>query len=802
MIGHTLGHHRVLERIGAGGMGEVYRARDERLERDVALKVLRAGALADEDMRKRFRKEALALSRLNHPNIETIHEFDTQDGLDFLVMEYVTGVTLSDTLAQGPLAERELLHLGTQLAEGLAAAHEQGIVHRDVKPGNLRVTPSGRLKILDFGLARLLTPETSVTAATTEIFTGTQTLAGTLPYMSPEQLQGAHIDHRSDIWAAGVVLYEMATGRRPFDGQLVSDVIVGIQTQAPTPPSRVGAGVSPGLERVILGCLEKDPARRYQTAGDLLADLRRLEVGTGANASGADAGASEPEPRRGRQKRWNRVAVWVPLGLLVLGAVLGLLTARGAWKGGSTAPPQPAIASLAVLPLTSLSGQPAQDFVADGLHEALITELSKIGAVRVISRTSTLRFKGQSLPLAQLGRELSVDAVIEGSVLRSGNRLRVSVQLIKVDPEQHLWADSFDREFSDVLYLTSEVAQSVAREIRVTLTPTERARLARARPVNSQAYEEYVRGRHFWNQRSIEGYRQAVGSFRRAIELDSGYAPAHAGLGEVYMLLGEQGGMSTDEARTLASAAIDKALDLDPDLAEAHSALGLLKFYWEWDWAAADAAFRHAIALNPGYAAAHQLYGRALGFLGRHDDCRRELQRARELDPLSAIVQAYSGQAFIQLRQYDRAAADLESSAELNPNHALIRHNLAEVYLAQGRHDDALDQALRSVELSREPSLHYRAILGAAYAMANRRTEASSELKELTSRSKQGLVSDVDMALLETALGNRDAALTWLERGSARRDPWLAQLKGWPWFDSLAAEPRYQAVLERLRFPR
>lgn len=806
MIGRILGHHRILEKVGAGGMGEVYRAHDERLERDVALKVLRTGALADDAARRRFRKEALTLSKLNHPNIETVHEFDTHERIDFLVMEYVAGVTLSDKLAQGPLSEKELLRLAGQLAEGLVAAHEQGVVHLDLKPGNLRVTPEGRLKILDFGLARLLAPEAGVGTATTESLTETQAFAGTLAYMAPEQLRGEGVDHRSDIWAAGVVLYEMASGRRPFEGKLATAVAANIQTEPPTSPSRLRPQMSPGLEHIILKCLEKDPDLRYQSARDLLADFRRLSAGVGSGAVEPEsmAPASRKAFELDLERRWIRLPAWilVPLLVLVAGAIIGLVV-KERWRQGAPAGTSPpAITSLAVLPLANLSGQPGQDYVVEGLHEALITELSKISALRVISRTSTIRYKGSDRPLPQVARELNVDAVVEGSVLRSGNRLRVSAQLIQVDPERHLWADSFDRELTDVLYLTSDVAQAVARQIRVTLTPAEKAHLARARPVNSEAYELYAVGRHHWNQRTIDGYKQAIESFRKALGRDPWYAPVHAALADSYMLLGEQGGLPQKDARSLAAVAISKALELDRNLAEAHGSLGQWKFYYEWNWVEAEQAFKHAIELNPGYAAAHQLYGRTLGFVGRFEDGLRELQRARELDPLSIIVHAYIGQVYLYSRQYDRAAEHLQWTLELNPNHALIRHNLGELYLAQGRFAEAVEQLKKSVELSREPSVHYVAMLGCAYARANRRGDALRILNELTRQSKQGLVSAFDMASLHAALGEKQSAMTWLERGYEQRDLWLVELKAWPWFDSLVLDPRFQALLRRMNFPK
>jgi TolB-like protein/Tfp pilus assembly protein PilF len=803
MIDRTLGHYRIREQIGAGGMGEVYLARDERLERDVALKVLHEGALSDHAARRRFRKEALALSRLNHPNVETVHEFDTQDGTDFLVLEYVAGTTLSDRLAVSAVTDRELMSLGGQLAEGLAAAHAQGVLHLDLKPGNLRVTPDGRLKILDFGLAKLLMPEAGTATATTMSLAGLHQLAGTLPYMAPEQLSGQGVDHRTDIWAAGVVLYEMATGRRPFEDQRTHVLATEIQTRPPAPPSGVRPDLAPAIEHIILKCLEKDPELRYQSARDLCADFRRAGGVSSAAHSPAESrppgGQVEAAARRTRPRLPARALV--PAIVVITAAAIGLVIRQATQSRLAAGASPTTITSLAVLPLADLSKQAEPDYVAEALHEAVITELSKIKALRVISRTSTMRYQGGNVSLPQIARELGVDAIVEASVLRSGNRLRVTAQLIQADPERHLWADTFDRELSDVLYLTSDVAQAVAAQIRVTLTPTEMASLAQARSVGSAAYELYAVGRHQWSQRTLDGYRRAIESYQQALKRDPSYALVHASLADTYMLLGEQGGMPQPEARRLAEASIRKALELDDSLSEAHGSLGHFQFYYEWDWAGAERAFDRAVELNPGLAAVRQSYGRALAFLGRHDDALRELDRACQLDPLSVIAHAYLGQAYFFFREYDRSAEHLQQTLDLNPNHPLIRHNLGELYLGQGRFGDAVVQLEKSVALSGEPSTHYLAILGSAYAQGNQRGKALTILGDLMARSKRGLGSGFDLAVLYLALGDRQSAIASLERSYEQRDLWLAELRGWPWFEGVVREPRYQNLLQGLNFP-
>src|ERR1019366_1589381 len=463
LVGLRLGHYLVVERIGAGGMGEVYRARDEHLDRDVAIKVLPPKTFSDDSARKHFRTEALALSKLNHPNIATIHDFDTQQEIDFLVMEYVSGVTLSERIANHALPEKECTRLGLQLVEGLAAAHEQRVIHRDLKPNNLRLTPDGRLKILDFGLAKLAQPATPEADTESETRTG----AGTVPYMSPEQLQGGAVDARSDIWAAGTVLYEMATGHTAFHEKTATATAGAILHKPVAPPGRLTHGLSPHLEDIILKCLEKEAENRYQSAKELAVDLRRL----GAPSAGASVRTAEPKP-------WRRLVRAAIASLATLFTVVALLVAfnTGGWRdrlmgrGGHVR-----IGSLGVLPLLNFSPDPEQDYFADGMTEALITDLAKSTDLRVISRTSVMHYKETEKPLPEIARELHVDAVVEGSVQRSENRVRITAQLIRAATDQHLWADSYERDLQDILGLQNEVAHAITQQIEGRLNQKNEA---------------------------------------------------------------------------------------------------------------------------------------------------------------------------------------------------------------------------------------------------------------------------------------------------------------------------------------
>jgi len=779
VIGRTLGHYRILEEIGKGGMGVVYRAHDERLDRDVALKVLPAGTLADEASRQRFRKEALALSKLNHPNIQTVHDFDTQDGLDFLVTEYVPGVTLNDRLAGKPLPEKEVLRLGQQLAEGLAAAHEQGIIHRDLKPSNLRVTPDGRLKILDFGVAKLLGP-VSAPAATE---TGTRAMAGTPLYMSPEQRRGERVDARSDLYSAGLVLWEMATGKPPVAGRGLS------------------GRVSPELQRIVEKCLEEERENRYQSAKELAVDLRRL-------ASPSLPLAPSPQaPAWGRiGSRWPVppgsavLLLRVSVGLAAVAAVLAVLVAfnvgslRERLFGAS--PPQ--IDSLAVLPLKNLMGDPEQDYFVEGMQEALITELSKISALKVISRTSTLRYKDTDKPLPQIARELNVAGVIEGSVLREGDQVRVTVQLIHGPSDRHLWAQSFDRELRGILALHSEVAQAIAREIKVTLTTAEETRLAGARPVNPETYQLYLQGRYFWNYRTQEGFEKAIKYFQQAIEKDPTNARAYAGLADCYNVLSNYLPIPSQETFPQAKAAALKALALDDTLAEPHASLAFVYSVYDWDWAAAEKEFQRAIELNPGYETAYRWYAGFLISVGRTEEGIAATKRALELDPVN--MHGATAWHYYFAHRYDKAIEHYLKHFELHPGRVPAHFFLAQAYEQVGRYEEAIAEFQKAVAVDPD-KLRALAGLAHAYALSGRRDEARKILDQLEEQAKRTYVSSYHLAAVQLALGDRDRAIEWLERAYQERSFWIRNLKVDPLFDSLRGDPRFQALLRRMNFP-
>ncbi len=776
MLGRTLGHYRILEQIGAGGMGVVYRARDERLERDVALKVLPHGALADEGARKRFRKEALALSRLNHPNIATVHDFDTDQDTDFLVMELIPGQTLAELIAAGSLAEKETLRLGSQMAEGLGAAHAEGVTHRDLKPGNLRITPDGRLKILDFGLATLVGPGGAGAVTASEAYSGA---AGTLAYMSPEQLRGEEAGPRSDIYAAGAVLYEMAAGRRIFPENQGPRLIADILNKAPEPPPS-----SPSLRNIILKATDKDPARRYQSARELAVDLERA----GDPSSAEQVIAARPRARRG---------AWAAAILVLLAA-----SAAAFYYFRLHAPAR--IESLAVLPLENLSGDPAQEYFADGMTEALIGDLARIKALRVLPRTAVSMYRGAKKPPAQVAKELNVDAVLEGSVARSGDRVRVTANLIHPAANRVLWSERYEREMRDVLTLQGEVARAIAHEISAQLTPEEAARLNRARPVDPQAYEEFLRGQFHLGRQNSADNATAIEVLEHAVKLDPGFAPAFAGLAAAYgakvFYFAPQDAASAEKAYVAA----EKALALDPNLAEAHLTRGLLlwtpsnKFPHE----KALEEFRRALQLNPTMDEAHHQHALVLLHIGLMDKALQEFEKTVALNPANTLARHRLGVTYLYEGKYQQAL-DLFFTTPKEFSPALWTHHVTWALFCLHRNPEAsakLDEQLKEDPQDRGGLLHAtRALL---MASASRPAEAEAAI-QASLKQGQGFGhfhhSSYLIACAYAAMKRPEQALRYLESTADNGFPCYPLFANDPNLANLRSDPGYVAFMEKLR---
>jgi len=741
LVGRTLSRYRLLERVGAGSMGVVYRAHDERLGRDVAIKILPESALPDDGARRRFRHEALALSRLNHANIETALDFDTDSGTDFLVTEFVPGDSLDRRLEQGPLDEAEVIGIGIQIAEALEAAHEQGVIHRDIKPSNVVLTPKGQVKLLDFGLARLR-DAAGESAATVSAPAGGG-FAGTLAYGAPELFGGSAASPSSDVYSLGVVLFELATGRRPHEEPLIPAMIYSI-VHAPAPsPRALRPELSENFSRLVMAAMDKDPGRRTRTA-KLVADQLR-------GGSGRLAAPVELQPIR----------------------------------------------ALAVMPLANLSGDPAQEFFADGMTDALIASLARIGALRVISRTSVMTYKGASKPLPQIARELDVDGIVEGSVLRAGDRVRINVHLVRASNDSQLWSESYERDIGDMLKLQSEVAQAIASSIKVHVTAEERARLSSERAVNPEAHLAYLRGRYLWSKWTPDELRAAIEQFRQALAIDPDYARAYAGLADCYSVLGNINAMPQAEAYSSARAMALKGLELDDTVAELHGSMGYVLRFQDWDWAGAERELRRSVELNPGYANGLRWHAQLLSSLGRHAEAITEARRALEMDPLSLILYAAVGDVYFFARQFDRAIDYYRRSIALDPSFLPGHTDLARAYEQKGMLDEAIAQYKLSIALERsDPGVS--AGLAHTYALAGRKDESRAILARLVERARREFAPTFGIATIHACLGETDAAFEWLDQAFARRDGALSLVKVHPRLDGLRADPRFGALLKKM----
>jgi TolB-like protein len=757
MIGQTLGRYRIVERLGEGGMGVVFRGEDPRLERDVALKILKRDALHDEDSKRRFRLEARALSRLLHPNIATLFDFDSDRGVDFLVLEFVPGESLARTLANGPLPENRARAIALDVAEGLQSAHEKGIVHRDLKPGNIVITPPGRAKVLDFGLARVMPGAASLTQSAT--ISSPSALVGTVPYMSPEQVRDDRVDARSDLYALGAVLFEMTTGRRPFSGDDVLSLLYKIAHE-PAPLLRVvHPGLSAELETLVARCLEKAPLRRFSDAGALLRALR------GESSEGCG---------------------------------LPLRTASPAGYASELSGPGKGIQSLVVLPFENRSGDPAQEFFADGMTDALIADLAQIAALRVISRTSAMRFKGTHPPLSEIARELRVDGVVEGSALRIGDRVRITVQLVDVANDRSLWAKSYERGLTDILALQSEVAHAIASEIRIQVTPEERARLRSKGTVNPAAHVAYLQGSFLWNRFTGESVKEAILRYEEALAIDPNYAAAYAGLADSYIMLANHHILPPREGYSLGHKAAERGLALDESLAELHTSLGWIHRLFDWDWPAAERECMRAVQLNPGYAFGRSRYALLLSGMGRHEEAIAEAQRAHELDPLNLLTYTVVGDTLFYARRFERSIESYRKCLELDPTFGAAHTDLARSLEQVGRAEEAVEEFVRGTAgadgLPRPSSG-----LAILYARAGRLDEARATLQALQALAHKRFVSPYGIASYYAIIGDNDRALDWLEKAYSERDGTLVWLKVHPRLDGLRAEQRFRDLLARLR---
>jgi TolB-like protein/Flp pilus assembly protein TadD len=786
--GARLGPYEVLAPLGAGGMGEVYRALDTRLDREVAVKVLPERLAEDPSALSRFEREAKALAALSHPNVLTILDFGREGRIAYAVTELLEGETLRTRLLRARMSWREAAELASEIADGLSAAHSRGIVHRDLKPENVFLTGSGRPKILDFGLARrerLADPTGDKKEPTRTQETEPGALMGTVGYMSPEQVSGLAADARSDIFSLGCMLFEMVTGSRPFAGRTGAETLAAILRDDPADPPSGGRPVPAELAGVIRHCLEKRPEQRFQTARDLTFALKSVVAGTPARAP-----APPLSPvARGR----SRSAVYAAAAAaIVVAAVLLVVWRDLPGRGG-------AVHSVAVLPFQNVSGDPAEDYFVDGMTEELIANLAKVGKLRVISRTSAMQYKGTKKMLPQIARELNVDSIVEGSVLRSGQRVRITVQLIRAATEENLWAESYEKDLTDVLAVQAEAARSIVDGIQVLLTPEEGKRLANARPVDPEAYDAYLKGRFYWSKFTGDDYQTAIGFFQKAIEKDPTYAPAYAGLANAYRALAFEGLVPPGEGMPKAEAAAKKAAALDNTLAEVHFALGMNRLA-KWDHQTCLEELEKALALSPHDSIIRRFYAQSLSRVSRWDEAVAEGKRAQGLDPLSVETNRALGSVFYWAGRNEEALRQYRKTIELDPKDARLHGHLADVYARKGMYAEAIAEQQKYLSLSGDDEAARdlgRDFASSGYPAAMKGLYRKT-LEFLEEAGKYAYVSPVHFAVLHAQLGEKDAAFASLEKAFEERQPWLGQVNNDPQFEPLRSDPRFAPLIRRV----
>ncbi len=772
MIGQAISHYRILEKLGQGGMGVVYKAQDTKLDRLVALKFLPSHLNASNEEEARFIQEAKAASALNHPNVCTIYDIKEFEGQTFIVMEYLEGKTLRE--AKQGMDAWEAVDVVAQIAEGLAAAHEKGIVHRDIKADNIMVRPNGRAQILDFGLAKL--PGRS-------LLTKAGSTIGTTAYMSPEQAQGAEANHRTDIFSLGVLLYEVLTGQLPFKGTHEAAVMYEVINVDPPLPSGLTPEVEPGLDRIVMRCLEKDQNKRYQSARDVAADLRGFKRNT--EGIGTHPPAKTPRQLKSKTIPWLKVGLLA--GAFLVAGVVVFFALRG---NGET------LDSLAVLPFENTSGDQNMEYLSDGITESLINSLSQLPQLKVMSRSSVFRFKADTAGPRTVGQKLGVRAVLFGRVQQRSDDLVISAELIDVADDSHLWGEQYNRKAADIIAVQEEITREISQKLRLRLGENDAERRANKQTTSTVAYQSYLKGRYHWNKRMADDLRKAIDYFNDAAQADPGYALAYAGLADTYNILGVLGEQPPAEAFPRAKAAAGKALDIDPSLAEVYATLGDISIHFDWDLKTAGRHLKKAIELDPQYAVAHHWYSEYLTIEGRHDEAIAETKKAVELDPLSLMITTFVGWNYYYAGQYDSAVAAFGKALEIEKGFPWAHLWLGGTYLQMHKENEAFVHLVRASEMNDNPVM--LASLGRAYALSGRTSDAQDILDTLTTLSKRRFVSAYNFALVYYGMDDREKTFEWLEKAFQERSSWLYFIKVDPIWDPLRDDPRLNALFKRM----
>jgi serine/threonine-protein kinase len=772
------GRYQIIEELGKGGMGKVYRALDKKLGEEVALKLIKPEIASDRETIQRFSNELKLARKIAHRNVGKMYELMEAEGTHFITMEYVPGQDLRALIRQtGQLTAAKALSIARQVCEGLAEAHALGVVHRDLKPGNILIDKDGNARIMDFGIARSLQGKG---------ITGAGVMIGTPEYMSPEQVEGKEADQRSDIYSLGIILYEMLTGRVPFEGDTPLAIAVKHKTEVPRDPQLVNAQIPEDLSRVVLKCLEKDKEKRYQGADELHLELEKIEKGI-------------PTTERviTRRKPFTSKEITVKFSLkklLIPGLVIAALIITAMiiiWRAipQKAAPPaKSAKHSIAVLPFEDLSPTKDHEYLCDGIAETLINSLSNIKDLWIPARASSFSFKGRNLGIRQIGQQLGVDNLLEASVQVIGNRLRITPKIIKVNDGSQVWSGQYDRQMEDVFAIQDEIAREIVKALQITLLGEKEAPLIKSYTDNSEAYQAYLKGRFYWNKRTEEGMRKSIEYFEQAIEKDASFALAYVGIADSYIILGEFSFLPAKEAFPKAKEAAVKALEIDDSLGEAHNSLAAVKRDFDWDWKGAEKEHKRAIELSPSYATALQWYGEFLTIMGRFDEGLEEIKRAQALDPLSLIINAVGGWFYFFARDYDKGIDQCKKTLEMDPDFRPAHIYLMMNYDGKGMYQEALREAQKT---------NNQVNIALTYAMMNRQEEARRLLADILKHPQQ---IETVLAGIYFRLGENEEGWKWLEKAYDERSFFLTWLKVSPFYDNIRSDPRFQAMLKKMGF--
>jgi eukaryotic-like serine/threonine-protein kinase len=828
----VIGRYKILSEIGRGGMGEVYLAEDETLGRRVALKMLPEHLTRDQQRLLRFEQEARTASALNHPNIITIHEILKANATHVIATEFVEGETLRDRLRHESPTIRDALDIAIQIADALTAAHKAGIVHRDIKPENIMIRPDGYVKVLDFGLAKLVEPSSPISlseAPTQRLNTAAGIILGTIDYMSPEQARGKDIDARTDIFSLGAVIYEMMAHRKPFAGETFSDTLAAILESEPPPISHFTSEAPAELTRIVTKSLRKNRDERYQTSKDLFLDLKNLkeeldferrrersisntsrepyssvfQISSGASPSVALSSAEYVVTKIKR----HRVAA-ITTALIGIAVVAFALTSY--WRSLRASNPAVSVESIAVLPFANESGSPDAEYLSDGMTETLINSLSQLPGVNVKARSSVFRYKGKDVSPQTVGKELGVQAVLNGRVIQHGSDLTLYLSLVNAATENQLWGKQYNQKLTDLVTLQTQIAQDVSENLKARLTRAEKQNVTKSYTTSADAYRLYLQGRYFWNKRTERDLRKSVDYFGQALSLDPNYALAYSGLADGYSALGLGFNFAPSVPQAVfpkAKQAALKALAMDNNVAEAHVSLGLIKERWDWDFAGAEAEYKRGIELDPNYAEGPHRYGVFLAAMGRFDEAIIQLERARALDPLSMIIASDRARPYFLSRRYDHALDVLRQAVDMDPNFIRARTALALEYARTGRYEEAITEEKRAFELTGGPiredgTRRINDLLAIIYAQTGRKTEALKILAEMDKEEKQGpYVYPFVRAAVYAELGDKEKAFEWLEKAYAARSPAMVDLKTALVFDKIRDDPRFADLVRRVGFP-